>query len=157
MYSSNTDTKAHNNRTPANPKYVHNQSKAPTVSLATPLSIRYNRTMSHRLHQVNENIQRELSLILAESIAAEAGLLTIAQVSTSPDLRTAKVWVSVLNNPNPGKVVETLNAQSQEFFHQLSPRIKMKFSPQLTFLLDEHGEELTKLDSLLDEIHNDEA
>lgn len=113
--------------------------------------------MSYRLHQVNENIQRELSLILAESQIAENGLLTITQVATSPDLRTAKIWVSILNHPKPEQVITTLNEQAPDFFAQLSPRIKMKYSPQLTFILDEHSEELTKIDSLLDEIHNDEA
>jgi ribosome-binding factor A len=112
--------------------------------------------MSYRLHQVNENVQRELSQLLAEAAVTETGLVTITQVLTTPDLRAATIWVSILYNPHPEKVIESLNERAPEFFSQLSPRLKMKYAPQLTFKLDEHSEELTKLDSLMDEIHNDD-
>lgn len=113
--------------------------------------------MSHRLHKVNENLQRELSMILAEQADAEQGFVTITHVLTTPDLRFADVWLSVLNNPKPWKVIDSLNARSSDFYKLLSDRIMMKFVPRLTFKLDEHSEDSIKIDSLLDEISSDET
>lgn len=113
--------------------------------------------MSHRLHQVNENIQRELSTLLVEEAVIETGLLTITQVLTTADLKTATIWVSIIHNPKPEVAIAALNERAPEFFAKLSPRIKMKYVPQLTFKLDEHSEDSTKIDSLIDEIHKDEA
>lgn len=113
--------------------------------------------MSHRLHKVNENLQRELSMILAEQADADQGFVTITHVLTTPDLRDAEVWLSVLNNPQPSKVIDSLNARASDFYTRLSERIMMKFVPRLTFKLDEHSDDAIRIDSLLDEINNDEA
>lgn len=111
--------------------------------------------MSHRLHKVNENIQRELSPMIAESDFAEAGFLTLTHVLTTPDLRFATVWMSVLNHPNPQSLIDRLNERSHEFYEPLSDRLKMKYAPQLTFKLDDQSDELNKIDAIIDDIHNE--
>lgn len=108
--------------------------------------------MSHRLHMVNENVHRELSLVLAEQGPSEEGLVTITHVLTTPDLREATVWVSVLNSTQPEKIVDQLNANSNHYYEILSPRMKMKYVPKLLFKLDEQGDELSRIDALLDQI-----
>lgn len=108
--------------------------------------------MSHRMLQVNENIQRELSLIMAEMIDWEGALVTITQVSINPDLRSGTVWLSVLNADKPEKYIALLNERSSEFYQPLSDRLRMKHIPQLEFKLDDKMEELTAIDSLFDAI-----
>jgi ribosome-binding factor A len=113
--------------------------------------------MSHRLLQVNENLQRELSLILAEGLTDDKSLVTITHVLVTPDLREATIWTSVLNAKHPEKVIEGLNSRSSEFYESLSKRIRMKFVPRLEFKLDEHIDEVNRIDSLLDEIIDHET
>lgn len=109
--------------------------------------------MNQRLHKVNENLKRELSMILAEEAISENGLITITQVFVTPDLRDATVWLSVLNNNEPDKVVELLNKRSHEFFEPLSDRLRMKFVPKLVFRLDDKVDETNRIDALLEDIH----
>ncbi len=124
-------------------------------NVASAQSIRYNLSMSHRLLQVNQNLQRELSLIIAESYAPSQGLLTVTHVLTTPDLRQATVWLSLLNHPHSEQVIESLNQRATEFFEPLSERLRMKHVPRLEFKLDDQPDQWGKIDAILDEINDD--
>ncbi len=108
--------------------------------------------MSHRLLQVNETIQRELSLILAERTGEDGAIVTLTQILTSPDLRTAVAWVSILNSSDPNQTVAQLNKRASEFYEPLSKRLKMKYVPVIEYRLDENADELGKIDAILDRI-----
>lgn len=100
--------------------------------------------------QVNANLQRELSLILAEQYADPAGFLTLTHVLTSPDLRTATAWISTLDPSKAEATVHLLNQRSYEFYKPLADRLKMKYIPKLEFKLDDQIDELSRIDSLMD-------
>lgn len=112
--------------------------------------------MSHRMLQVNENIQRELSPLLSEMIDWEGGLITVTQVIATPDLRQATVWISALNVAEPQKCIDLLNERSSDFYEPLSDRLRMKFIPRLEFKLDEKVDEISRVDSLFEEIAGDD-
>lgn len=112
--------------------------------------------MSHRMLQVNENLQRELSPLLSEVIDWAGGLVTVTQVMVSPDLRKATVWVSALNVPNPQQCIDLLNERSSEFYEPLSERLRMKYVPRLTFELDDKVEEFNRVDSLFEQISGED-
>lgn len=111
--------------------------------------------MSHRMLQVNENLQRELSRLLAEENIAEDALITITQVMVSPDRRQATVWLSIMNHKIPETVIDLLNKRSVEFYRPLSTRLKMKHVPKITFTLDQQADKLSRIDTLLDTIHKE--
>lgn len=108
--------------------------------------------MSHRLVQVNANLQRELSNLLLEQDVAENSLVTVTEVFTAPDLRQATVWISVLDREKAAEIIESLNKRSSEFYGPLRTRLKMKHIPKLTFKFDEQGDQLERLNSLLDNL-----
>ncbi len=91
-------------------------------------------------------------MVLNEESPAEQGLVTITHVLVSPDLRQATVWISVLNHPKPEAVIDQLNKQSTHLYSKVSPRLMMKFVPQLTFKLDDKVDEVSQVDALLDTI-----
>lgn len=101
--------------------------------------------------QINANLQRELSLILAEIYAEPAGFLTLTRVLVSPDLRTATAWISILDNSKAESTIELLNKRSYELYKPLSQRLNMKHIPKLAFKLDDQIDELNRIDLLLDE------
>ena len=54
--------------------------------------------MSNRTVRVNELVQREISDILRKHYQSEAVTITISEVRVSPDLRDARVFVSVVGD-----------------------------------------------------------
>lgn len=52
---------------------------------------------SNRIAKINSLIQHELGPILHEILEGQKGLVTIAKVETSKDMKWAKVWISIFN------------------------------------------------------------
>ena len=68
--------------------------------------------MSQRTDRVDELLRQEIGALLAKEIAdPRIGFVTITDVETTPDLRHAKVWVSVIGGKADQK--ETLRALQQ--------------------------------------------
>jgi ribosome-binding factor A len=107
--------------------------------------------MSHRMLQVDQNIQRELSPLLLEYFDWGNALVTVTSVITTPDLRTATAWISVLNAPNPSAVIDLLNKRSYDIYEPLASRLTMKHVPKIEFKLDDKSDDLVRLDELIDE------
>src|SRR3989338_7797599 len=95
--------------------------------------------MSRRIKQVNELLKRELSSLIKPS--AKGYLLTVTEVDIAPDLRDAKVWVSVFSSiRQEGKLqdeIKNLQAQEFEFRKILLRRLSLKYIPRLNFVLYE--------------------
>ena len=70
---------------------------------------------SNRIGRINEEIQRELSaLIPAVKDPRVSGMISVTAVETTPDLRYAKAYISVLDKENGERVLKGLNALSFE-------------------------------------------
>lgn len=105
--------------------------------------------------QVDQNIQRELSPLLIELFDWGDKLVTLTNVVTTPDLRTAIAWVSVLNTNNPEEVIKVLNKRSFDLYEQLAKRLKMKNTPKIEFKLDENEESIIRIDQIIEELKID--
>jgi len=110
--------------------------------------------MSQRTDRVDELLREEIGILLAKEIAdPRIGFVTITDVETSPDLRHAKVWVSVIGDQ--GDRTETLRAlqQSMGFVrHELGKRLRIKRIPDLHVRLDDSAERATRVLHLLNEL-----
>lgn len=105
--------------------------------------------MSRRTRQVGEFIKEEvIDIIRREVKDPRIGFLSITGVEMSPDLRTARVFVSVLGTEQ--ERTDTLQAlRSGALFirHHLKPRLHMRQIPELDFRDDrsmERAEEITR-------------
>ena len=106
-----------------------------------------------RMRKVNEALRE----ILAQAISSEMkdpriGFVTVTEVDTSPDLRTATVYVSVLGSEEERK--ETLEGlESAHGFLQsvIGSEMKMKRTPTLSFEYDETIERGDRISRLLEE------
>lgn len=109
--------------------------------------------MSNRTLRVNELIQREMSAILHQKHQSESVTITITEVRTAPDLRDARVFVSIVGNEEEQeKKLRWLRAQSREIRFELGRRIVLKFMPRFEYLLDHSIERATHLLKMLDEV-----
>jgi ribosome-binding factor A len=110
--------------------------------------------MSQRTERVDELLRQEIGALLAKEIAdPRIGFATITDVETAPDLRHAKVWVSVIGQK--GDRDETLRALSQAMpyiRHELGKRLRIRRIPELHVRLDDSAERGTRVLHLLQEL-----
>ncbi len=109
--------------------------------------------MKYRLKRVNELIKRALSEIIGRELTFEAALVTVQAVDTSPDLKSAHVFVSAIGEKTEARAaIEKLESHRIELQHMLSRRVILKYTPHLYFKLDESVARGIRVMELLDEI-----
>lgn len=111
---------------------------------------------SPRMRKVNELLREVIAEATTELKDPGLGFLTITGVDTSPDLRTAVVYYSVLGTDD--EVAETDAALERAAPHIQSiagSQIRMKYTPRLSFKLDPSIGEGLKIDRLLHELEVD--
>ena len=93
---------------------------------------------SNRIGRINEEIQRELSaLIPAVKDPRVFGMISVTAVETTPDLRYAKAYISVLDKENGERVLKGLRSASGWLRRELGSALKLRYTPELVFQLDD--------------------
>jgi ribosome-binding factor A len=106
-----------------------------------------------RMRRVNEAIRE----ILGDAIATELkdpriGFVTVTDVDTSPDLRSARVYVSVLGSEEERESsLEGLRSSHGVLQGKIASGMRMKRTPTLTFEYDETAERGDRITRLLDD------
>ena len=93
---------------------------------------------SNRIGRINEEIQRELaSLIPNVKDPRVTGMISVTAVETTPDLRYAKVYVSMLDKSDVKEVVKGLKSASGYLRRELGQALQLRYTPELTFVADD--------------------
>ncbi len=110
--------------------------------------------MSQRTQRVDELLRQEIGALLAKEVAdPRIGFATITDVETSPDLRHAKVWVSVIGGPADREAtVRALQGSMGFIRHELGRRLRIKRIPELHVRLDDSAERGTRVLHVLQEL-----
>jgi ribosome-binding factor A len=110
--------------------------------------------MSQRTDRVDELLRQEIGSIVAKDVAdPRVGFVTITSVETTPDLRHAKVWVSVIGQPEERDAAVSALRHAMPFIrHELGQRLRIKRIPDLHVHLDDTAERGTRILQLLAEI-----
>jgi len=115
--------------------------------------------VSRRTRQVGELIREELTDIIRREVKdPRIGFFSLTSVEMSPDLRFARVYVSVLGSED--ERVETLTAlRSASGFirHHLKPRLRMRQIPELDFRDDRSMEHAAEIARALSEINRSDS
>ena len=92
----------------------------------------------HRQEKLGEQIAVEVSDLLRTRIKdPRVGFASITHVEVSGDLRHAKVFVSVMGEPDEKKsTMEALHHATGFLRHELAGRLTLRFMPEITFKLD---------------------
>jgi ribosome-binding factor A len=109
---------------------------------------------------VNSLIRQEISQLLQREVKDPrlARFVTVTQVSTSLDLRHAKVLVSIMASEEAKKeVLETLTAASGFLRREISHRLRLRYTPQLTFYYDDSIDQASKVLQLIRQVGTAEA
>ena len=109
---------------------------------------------SRRQRQVAELLHEEISRIIQrETKDPRLGFVTITGVEVSPDLRQARVYVSVLGDDAEAKSALAGLASATRYFRSLlRASLSLRYIPDLSFKLDTSLEQGLRIDALLDRI-----
>jgi ribosome-binding factor A len=104
------------------------------------------------MRRVNEALREVLSTRIAEGLKdPRVGFVTVTAVETSPDLRHARVFVSVLGDEKArADTLAGLAAAHSVLQAQIATEIRMKRTPQLKFVYDETVERGMRINELLE-------
>ncbi len=112
----------------------------------------------NRMVRVNELMKRELADLLERESWGDK-LVSVLDVSTAPNLRSAIVLISVFGG-GPGaarKVMDHLNAIRVDLQKKIASRVIMKYTPVLEFRIDDRLEAADKVISLIEEMGEHEG
>ncbi len=111
--------------------------------------------MSRRIDRVNELLRHEISRLLTLQINDPrlTGVITITRVTTSSDLREARVFISVMGDSAAKQnALEGIRSAAAYLRRELRPRLTLRYTPFLRFDLDESMEEVEHILGIMDNI-----
>ena len=111
-------------------------------------------TNSNRMARVDEELKRELSNIINYEVKNSnvTGMISVTKVKTSPDLKYARVSVSIINSKTVKQTLAGLKAASGFIRSRIAEKMNLRVTPELVFELDEslvYGE---KIDRILEQV-----
>ena len=93
---------------------------------------------SNRIGRINEEIQRELStLIRSVKDPRVTGMISVTAVDTTPDLKFAKIYISVLDKSDCTQVLKGLKSAAGWLRRELGHALQLRYTPELTFVQDD--------------------
>ena len=128
---------------------------------------------TNRLGRVNEELKKEISQVINYELKNPdvTGMISVTKVKVTPDLKYAKVYVSILNPKNLSKTLSGLKESAGFIRSRVAQTVNLRITPELVFEYDdsiEYGEtELVfeyddsieygeKIDAILRELKKDE-
>lgn len=106
-----------------------------------------------RMRRINEVLREVIgSAISADLSDPRIGFVTVTSVETSPDLRTARVHISVLGNEDERQdTLAALQSSHGVLQSKIAAETRMKRTPSLSFHYDETVERGMRISRILDE------
>ena len=116
--------------------------------------------MTRRIERVNNLIRQEISELLRRQVKDPrlGSFVTITEVSTSPDLKYAKVFVSCIGGKEERQeILSALTGASGFFRNELAQRLRLRHIPELNFQWDDSIERGAHLLELIDTVTTDSS
>ena len=116
---------------------------------------------NNRFNRVDEELKKQVSSIIMNVISFElknpnvTGLISVTKAKVTPDLKYAKVYVSILNAKNVKQDLAILKKTSGLTRSLLAKRMNLRITPEIIFELDDSMEYGAKIDSILKDIMKD--
>ena len=115
--------------------------------------------MQHlRKERVEDQIKKEVSFIIQRELKdPRAGFITITAAELSADLKSARIFYSVLgDDESKVKSEQALKSASGFIKRQIGIRMRLRYTPQLVFKYDHSIEQGARIDEILREIKQTE-
>ena len=109
---------------------------------------------NNRLDRINEELKKEVSNIINYDLKNPniKGMITVTKVNITPDLRYAKLQISMLNVKDKKENLKQLKTSSGYIRSEIAKRINLRYTPELVFELDESIEYGAHISEVLNRI-----
>ncbi len=116
-------------------------------------------SMSTRQEKLNELLREEVSYILRREFKdPRLGFVTVTGAEISPDMRHAKIFVSIMGSEEEKQRNMAVLKNAESFARQaLAKRVKMRILPQIEFRLDSSVERGVRIFELLEQVKREEG
>ncbi|MDD6381065.1 MAG: 30S ribosome-binding factor RbfA [Lachnospiraceae bacterium] len=120
------------------------------------------RKNSVKNNRINEDVQRVISEIIREDVKDPriSPIVSVTDAIVAPDLKTAKIFISVLGSEEDGeRTMEGIRSSAGYIRHQLAVRLNLRNTPVLDFIWDKsiaYGVDMShKIDEVME--HDEEV
>jgi ribosome-binding factor A len=103
------------------------------------------------IERVNELLREKLASLISREISLDNGLITVVYVICSPDLKYAKIGVSVLPIHAAGSTLKKLNQHNSIFSQIIRKETRLRQIPKFTWAIDSTEEHAQKIEELIKE------
>ena len=110
-----------------------------------------------RFNRVDEELKKQVSNIIMNDLKDPnlTGLISVTKAKVTPDLKYAKVYVSILNAKNVKEDLAILKKSSGLTRSLIAKRMNLRITPEIIFVLDDSMEYGERIDSILKDIMKD--
>ena len=113
---------------------------------------------SQRLTRINEEMRREIAEIVRSDIkdpGVQDSMISVIAVETTNDLKTAKVFISVLQDNKKEAALAALTKAQGYIRKEIARRINLRNTPELLFRLDESIERGMQMSKMIADVMKD--
>lgn len=112
--------------------------------------------MSIRTEKVSSEIKRAIAQPVSDiANGLDAGLCTVTAVRISPDLKVAKVYVSLYGKSYPiADLIDELNKKQGQLRHFLGTKIRLRYTPELHFFVDDTLDQMEHIQKILNQVND---
>lgn len=109
---------------------------------------------SNRLGRIDEELKKEISNIITYNLKNPniTGMISVTKAKITPDLKYAKVYVSILNAKSVKEDLAILKKSAGLTRSLLAKRMNLRITPEIIFELDDSMEYGARIDSILKDI-----
>jgi len=113
--------------------------------------------MTQRIEKVQKLARRVLGELIHDLKDPRIGFASVTAVRVTPDLRHARVFVSVLGEEDDQvRTMQGLESAKPHLRGELGRQMRLKYLPELVFELDKVEEKAGRIEALLHKIHEEE-
>lgn len=112
-----------------------------------------NKEPSQRQLRISKEIQKIIAGAIERGEVRNPLILdnfiTITDVDISPDLKYCTIYFMTLNGQNLGQIEDDLNAESYGMKKLIASKLKLRYTPEINFRMDESFAEVDRIEKLL--------
>ena len=111
--------------------------------------------MSIKIDRISSQMMKEISYILDQKLKNPnvTGLISVTKVKVTPDLKYAKVYVSILNSRNIKETLMGLKKSSGFVRSELAKNINLRNTPDIKYVMDQSIAYAAMISKKIDEVN----
>ncbi len=114
--------------------------------------------MSVRTEKVAHLIKEQVGLLIERDYrSSEMGFITVTKVTMSPDLRLARIYISVFGDAKTkDRTLFLLNEAKKDIRQHIGRTVRIKFTPEIAFFIDDTMDYVENIEHLLKKAHEND-